>query len=179
MTSRLVFWVLNVVGGSAVLGSYVWGFVRHRTEMPAMWGGVPNSWRPIYVVSMFAAAFGYLAMVAYVHRAGSSFAPSTWRSINLALLLVLVASTLWLPLTLRYVNVPTSWSWMAIRLVLWTVALGSLWLLVTIAKSAETSRGLQLAATIGLLLFAFHTTVLDAAVWPAKFPLQHKTDQPN
>jgi hypothetical protein len=48
---------LNVIGGTAVLASYVVGLGAVPGD--ALWGGVPESLRPLYTVNMFLAAAGY------------------------------------------------------------------------------------------------------------------------
>ncbi len=138
-----------------------------------MWSGVPTSWRPVYGVSMLAAALGYLAMVAYVQRTESSFSTGTWQAIHLSLLLILIPSAIWLPATLLYASDPSFGGWWLIRVVLGLVALGSLWLLLTIWYSQSGSSLSYLLAVIGMGLFAFHTVILDGALWPAKFPQLH------
>lgn len=174
MSSRSIFWLLNVLGGAAVLGSYAWGFVRHQQKMALMWGGVETAWRPFYVAGMFAAAFGYLAMVALIQHVSGTIADRTWLDILWSLVFILIPSALWLPLTMRYAEQPTNMSWWLIRLVLWAVAAGAVWLTVTLWRLDSPRCGLWLVAFVGMLLFTFHTGVLDATVWPAKFPRLHQ-----
>ena len=174
MSSRSLFWLLNVVGGTAVLGSYAWGFVRHPQKMPLMWGGVETAWRPFYVVGMCLAAFGYLAMAALIQHVSDNITDRTWSAILWPLLLILIPSALWLPLTLRYAEQPAGVTWWGIRLVLWAVAAGAVWLTVTVWHLGSPRSGLWLVAFIGMLLFTFHTAVLDATIWPAKFPRLHQ-----
>jgi len=173
MSSHSLFWPLNIVGGIAVLGSYLLGFVNHRSEMAGMWGGVESSWRPIYGISMLAAAFGYLAMVSYVQRNGSQFSKGTWIAIYVSLLMILLPSALWMSTTLLYIANPSATGWLMVKLVLLMVAAGGLALLATIWRSSTAVSGGSLWAVVGLLLFAFHTTVLDGIIWTAKFPQLH------
>ena len=56
-SNRTALIVLNLVGGIAVLASYAWGIGGHPDARNALWGGVPDSLRPLYTVSMFSAAF--------------------------------------------------------------------------------------------------------------------------
>ena len=62
---RLLVAVL-VVGGLAVLASYVVGFLTHPDTRWGIWGGVPASLRPLYTVSMLLAAAGFFPMTIYL-----------------------------------------------------------------------------------------------------------------
>lgn len=41
------FLIINVVGGAAVLGSYVWGLLSYTDLRDTMWGGVSEAWRGV------------------------------------------------------------------------------------------------------------------------------------
>ena len=172
---RSLLW-LNVLGGSAVLASYVHGLAASATR-GALWGGVPESLRPLYTLSMLLATAGYFAFSYYVFfrldpertRVARGFA---FRAFHLLYALILFPSALWLPLTAEMLAAPSAGLWLAIRGVLAAVAVGSLGLFVALASaepvSSRTARGVALA---GALAFALQTAVLDALVWPAFFPV--------
>ena len=52
---------VNVVGGTAVLGSYWLGLAGDPEAGTKLWGGVPESIRPAYTVSMLLAIAGGLS----------------------------------------------------------------------------------------------------------------------
>lgn len=54
------FFLLNAIGGIAVLGCYAWGLGLFPELRDAMWGGVPENWRGLYTVNMFFVAVGGL-----------------------------------------------------------------------------------------------------------------------
>jgi hypothetical protein len=167
---------LNLLGGAAVLGSYAHGLADGATR-GALWGGVPESLRPLYTLSMGLATAGYFAFSFYVFfrldpartRVAGGFG---FRTFHLLYALILLPSALWLPLTAQMLAAPSGALWLAIRGVLGLVALGSLGLLMALASaqpvSARSARGVALA---GALAFAIQTAVLDALVWPAFFPV--------
>jgi hypothetical protein len=171
---RSLLW-LNVAGGIAVLGSYASGLADAETRA-GLWGGVPESLRPLYTASMLAATAGYFAFSFFVFfrldpartRVAGGFGFGAFHALYA---LILVPSALWLPLTAAMLAEPSGASWLAVRGVLGLVAFGSLGLLVALASaqpvSARSARGVALA---GALAFAFQTAVLDALVWPAFFP---------
>ena len=168
---------LNGVGGSAVLGSYAYGFVAHAETVGEVWGGVPQWLRPLYTVSMLAAAVGYFAFTFFVLFRIEPRAVRISRRIGYAgflwlYALILIPSALWMPLTFALLAAPSPGWWTAIRGVLAAVGIGSLGFVLAIRNAAPanatTARRLAL---LGALAFTFQTAVLDALVWPAYFPL--------
>ena len=171
---QLQLLVLNVLGGAAVLGSYVHGF--GHPNVGAFWGGVPEALRPVYTLSMFGAAFGYFPLTSYillrldpreVRVAGFGY------GLFLALYaLVLIPSALWMPMTFQMIDAPDPALWLGIRAVLALVALGTVGLLASLFLAEPRERGLWWAlAVAGAVLFFNQTVVLDAIVWPAFYPV--------
>lgn len=172
---RLLVLGLNVIGGIAVLGSYAVGIGGHEHPGAVLWGAVPESIQPLYTLSMFTAALGYFLFGPYIlwgldpertvvrGRLGYGvFAP--------LFALVLGASTLWMPLTFTYSAQPSELLWLADRLVLAVVGLGSLGLLAAVALARPVlSPRWRLLAIVGAALFTFQTGVLDATVWTSLY----------
>lgn len=169
-----LLWI-NLIGGPAVLGSYAWGFLLRSNEMVALWGGVPESIRPLYTINMFLAAAGYLAFTGYVFARLGKHEGSAARGLGAGVIPllyvgVLLPSALWLPLTFEMIAAPSAWMWILIRASLGLVGLSAIALLVTLrASGMGTARG-RLLALIAFLPFVFQTAVLDGLVWPAYFP---------
>lgn len=171
---RSLLW-LNLLGGTAVLASYAWGLAAHPETRGALWGGVPETLRPIYTASMLLAAAGYFAFSFFVFF---RLDPSRDRVGRLGFgvfhalyALILLPSALWLPLTFAMLDAPSAPLWAAIRGALALVGAGSLGLVAAIAVAgpaeAPVARSLAVA---GALAFSFQTALLDALVWPAYFP---------
>lgn len=169
--------VLNAIGGLAVLASYAVGLSAGSGD--ALWGGVPDSLRPLYTVNMLLAAAGYFLFAPFILfrlDAGSTrvFGRFGYGFFHLAFALVLIPSALWLPLTGWMLESPSAALWALVRIDLFGVALGVLALLAGVlglGRNAPRGRGW---AVLGLAPFALQTVVLDALVWPAFFPL-HST----
>jgi hypothetical protein len=166
---------INILGGVLVLGSYAYGLITHPGQGMALWGHLPKSAQPIYTVSMFAAAAGYLMFFFHlVFLANPASIRLPWSlpfgTLHILFLLILIPSALWMSLTFAYIANPSVWIWATVRLVLATVGLSSLLLLILLA-------GLKISApdqfwwpsVIGAALFAFHTLILDATIWPIYF----------
>jgi hypothetical protein len=173
---RLAFWI-NLLGGMAVLGSYVWGLAAHSDAGAALWGGMPQALRPLYTLGMALGALGYLAFTYFLlfrldparARVAGRLGYSTF---NVLYALILVPSALWMPLTEQMVQQPSPAAWAAIRLVLALVGLAALGMLLALLRleprQPRWAWGLALA---GAVLFFLHTAILDALVWPAFFPV--------
>ncbi len=174
--SKRLFLAINVLGGLAVLGSYAQGLGSHPELRQAMWGGVPETWKPVYTVSMLLAAVGYFPTFSYFllgldaqrARFGERFG---FGLVNALYVGVLLPSALWMPLTVVMLQSPSTLTWVAIRVVLALVGLSALGLLVALLRVRQAPRGLWWGlAVVGLLPFCFQTAFLDALVWPAWFP---------
>ena len=164
---------LNVVGGTAVLASYVVGLGAVPGE--ALWGGVPDSIRPLYTVNMFLAAAGYFFFTPFIllrldpetTRVAGRFGYGIF---HILYALVLFPSALWLFLTAHLVEQPGLGAWASVRIDLALVALGALGLLASLLSLGSGAPRGRNFAIAGLVPFCLQTVVLDALVWPAFFP---------
>jgi hypothetical protein len=167
--------LINLLGGSAVLGSYAWGALAHPGSASLLWGGIPAGAAPFFVASMILAAIGYLLFTGYLLfvldpakvkiniRAG-------FKGFHVLTLLMLVPSALWMPLTHAMLANPSNLLWLAIRFALMLVGLGGLGMLSALLSIRPRSR-LLLAAFIGGIFFCIQTVLLDAFIWPNYFTL--------
>jgi hypothetical protein len=171
---RALLWI-NVLGGTAVLASYAWNLLAHPEAGGDFWGNVPAAIQPAYVVTMLLAATGYFAFTRFVFRLrpaevkiAERFGYGLFKWIYL---LILVPSALWMPLTFEMITSPGAGLWLAIRLVLAAVGVGSLLLVAALLwmepRAPKRSHRFALAGSVA---FSFQTAVLDAVVWTAYFP---------
>lgn len=173
--ATLMAWI-NVLGGVAVLGSYAHGLASHPATRGNLWGNLPESLQPLYTVSMFTAAAGYLLFTGFLFfavdpervRVGGRFDLGLF---NVLYVVVLLPSALWLPLTFAMLEAPSPDLWLAIRAVLFLVGLGALGIIAALLALGPREPPLfYWLAVAGSIAFSFQTTVLDALVWPAYFP---------
>lgn len=170
----LRFVALNLLGGTAVLASYAWGVATPGVG-DALWGGVPDSLRPLYTANMLAAAAGYFVFTGVVlqRRLEGGHDGAEFIRIDVAYASILFASALWLPLTAWMLEAPSSLLWAFVRIDLGLVALGTLGLMFELVLPrpgvAHRGRPERLLAALGLLPFALQTVVLDALIWPYYF----------
>lgn len=174
-SQQIVLAVIVLVGGIAVVGSYVywiWANPAHRGDL---WGGVPEGLRRFYVGSMLLAALGFFAVTYYVlfrlepddvqifDRFGFVVFPILYA-------IILAFSALWMPLTFAMLENPGTGLWVAIRLTLAAVGLASLALLIALlALNTREPGAYYWLAVAGTAALCLQTTVLDMLVWPAYF----------
>jgi hypothetical protein len=174
-SQQIILLVINITGGIAVIGSYIFGIRAQSGGANALWGGVPENIRPVYGVSMILSALGYFAFLYFILfqlvpdevLIAGRFGFSLFYAI---FLVILIPSALWMPLTNVYVGSPSTGLWIGVRTVLALVGLASIalvWALLSLhTQRAGVSYWLAVA---GSGYFAFHTAILDAVVWAALF----------
>jgi len=167
---------INLLGGTAVLGSYAYYLATNASTRSKLWGGVPEEWQPAYTVSMLLATAGYFAFSYFVFVCVHSSSARIVGVYGYRLFLwiyagILAPSALWMPLTFRMFEEPGWGLWITIRVVLGLVGLSSLALIWAIAavKPAGPAWARSLAL-LGALAFAVQTALLDALVWTHYFP---------
>jgi hypothetical protein len=174
-TQQIILLIINILGGAAVIGSYVFGLSGQSGGANVLWGGVPSSLRPVYTVSMILSALGFFAFIYFILfrlvpgevLIGGRFGFSLFYAI---FLVILVASAFWMPLTNAYVGNPSTGMWIGIRTVLALVGLGSIALMLALLSLQTRVPGISYwLAVAGSGYFAFHTAILDAIVWAALF----------
>jgi hypothetical protein len=172
---RLTFFIVNALGGTAVLASYWHGLSSNPDTRGALWGGLPEGLQPIYTVSMLCAAAGYFP---FTYLLANRVDPSRVRlpgrlgfdTFNVLYALILAPSALWMPLTFTMLEQPNPALWLIIRVVLALVAIGSIGLIAAlITLQPRPPRALHIAAILGAVAFAVQTALLDALAWPWYF----------
>jgi hypothetical protein len=171
---RRNFLLLNAFGGVLVLGSYAWGALAAPETMGSLWGGVPESLRPLYTTNMLLSAAGYFLFTPYialrVDTERRDFLGRFGYSIfGVLVALIMIPSALWLPLTAWMLMDPGLILWAIVRLDLVLVGIGSVGLMYVLwTLPSPRPRG-RAAALVGLVPFCLQTAVLDALIWPIYF----------
>ena len=165
---------INAVGGAAVLGSYVHGLTTHPETRNELWGSVPSELQTVYGVTMWLAAGRYFFFSYYfLARTDADevrFGRFGFGLINALYALIMIASAAWMPLTFAYLENPSSARWLAVRVDLLGVAVGSIGLMIALFTMKPRAEGLAgVFALLGLLFFALQTAFLDPLVWPQFF----------
>jgi len=172
---QILLLVINVFGGAAVIGSYVQGFVSHPGSADVLWGNITGTVRSLYFVSMILSALGYFFFIYFILFRLDPAAVQVTGNAGFQVFFViftgmLLFSALWMPFTYSYVDAPHSGTWVAVRAVLFLVAISScalVWALLSL--NTRTPSLPYWLAVAGSGYFAFHTTVLDAFLWPVLY----------
>ena len=168
--------IINIVGGVLVLGGYAWGLITHPYTRDSIWGGIPESWKPYYTISMFFAAAGYLTLLYYLTFAeGQTIKPLDGKyGMEFFIFLYtiyLILAALWMPSTFKVLESGNSNWWFLVQFSLWGVALSTLLMTVGLFMADNISNpSLHKWATLGSVYVTFHCLVLDAWLWTGKFP---------
>lgn len=172
---HIILLIINIIGGAAVIGSYIYGLGGQDGGANVLWGGVPENVRPVYFVSMILSALGYFAFLSFLlfrvkpgeARVGNIFGFGIFYLVFIGML---GFSVFWMPLTNVYVGSPSPGLWAGIRAILWLVGLSSLGLSWALLKLRPGNTGVfYKLAVAGSLYFSFHTVILDAITWTALF----------
>jgi hypothetical protein len=167
-----------LAGGTLVVASYLHGILTHPLTKGSIWGGVPQTIRPLYSVSMILAALGFFLFTGFIFfrvNAGQTRVARRYRfeAFTLLYLMILIPSALWMPLTFAMLESPSQGLWWAIRAGLILVGAGSVLMFPALLTLRPVKRGWPFAlAILGLTFFALQTAILDALVWPAYFPFR-------
>jgi hypothetical protein len=167
--------LINLVGGSLVLGSYALGILTHPDAGQTLWGGVPQSIRPFYTVFMFLAASGYFAFTCFIlfrlnpqeARVAGRFGFGLFNALYAA---ILIPSALWMPLTFLAVEQSSLVLLWAVRLVLVVVGAASVGLFAALWKvEPRHPMWAHRLALLGMAGFCIQTALLDAILWGVFF----------
>ncbi|MGD9049612.1 MAG: hypothetical protein PVF77_16260 [Anaerolineae bacterium] len=172
---RTMAWIV-LLGGGAVVLSYVYILGIDPATQANLWGGVPAALLPAYVTSMALATGGFFAFTFFLLFRTDPDRVRIAGRLGYGLfyglyVMILAPSALWLPLTSAMVQQPSSILWLGIRLVLGAVGVGSVALLLALLslQPRQPARAYWLAVA-GSVAFCFQTAVLDLFVWTALFP---------
>ncbi len=171
----VIMLIINLLGGAAVIGSYIFGLKGKSGAAGVLWGGVPAGVRSLYTASMLVATAGYFAVLYHIYfrlvpDQVTIFGVGGYAVLYVIFALIMVASALWMPLTRMYVANPGAGLWTAIRTVLFIVGLASVALVIALIAMVGKVTGLPYwLAVIGSAYFAFHTLILDGIIWAALF----------
>lgn len=173
---KIIFLVINIMGGLAVIGSYVFGIMTHPGMADSLWGKIPPAVKSFNYIIMPLAVIGYLLFTYFIlfHIDAKKFLIANtfgFEAINIIFFLILVPSAFWMSLTFGVLENPASGHWWAVRTVLFIVGLASLALVIALLLSnmKEPAWAFWLAVA-GSILFFIQTGINDAFIWAAYFP---------
>jgi len=171
---QVLFWI-NIVGGLAVILSYILSILANQGNSEALWGGISGGLRSFYFVSMLLAALSYFAFTYFILFRLNPESVQVFQVMKFVVFpviycLILIPSALWMPLSYAMVGQPQIGLWIGIRAVLLTVGLAALCLVIALlALSPRPGGTAYWLAVAGSIIFCAHTLILDGILWPAFF----------
>ena len=170
MNTQLGLFLVNGIFGTGVLFSYIWG-VYSLEDPSQLWGNMPLSYINYIIISMFLSTIGYISYTFYI-AFGRKIIGLTkpFLQFNITYLIILISASLWMPLTVVYLNTDLSVYWILDLMSLYTVGIMSCYMTYILIKSTTLkSKAWKNLSIIGSLCFTFHTLVLDAILWAIYF----------
>ncbi len=179
MSNGQIFLLVNLIGGTTVIGSYVFSIAFFPEHRESFWGGIDGNLRRVFTISMVPAAVGYLIFACFMVSKSEVLEFNQDDLINgyapiILSVIFLIASTVWMPTLALYLDSNQPIWWHISLTSLWITALTLMILTVFAgAKFATVPTTEGLLAIIGLIYITFHCTILDAIIWRSKFPTIH------
>ncbi len=161
-SNQILFLLINILGGVAVILSYIIGF-KSAKGPETLWGGVPKKLRNLYTFSILTSAVAYFVFSSYIFKMLAGNVDLSFFYYIYATLLT--ASALWLPLVNMMAKKNRKWTWISIRTVLVLTSFSFFLLLVILLCTVPTGIHYYISV-IGLVFATLHTGVLDAILWP-------------
>jgi len=165
--NKIYIFILAILG-IILLYSYYY-FFKNDNNSKKLWGKINGNLLKIYYVSMLLSTLGFLLLFYYIVTSNIF----TQNNINLIfglLVAIIVISMFWMPLSLNYLKNKNESIKYLIILVLFLVALSTLYLLYILQnindKSNKFSKNLAL---IGMSYFFIHALFFDTITWSYNF----------
>ena len=142
-----------MLSGGLLLYSYHY-YLKDKspTTIEKYWGGITGNTRKVYILSMFLCVISMLSLVRKIYLQNKA----NYQDEFYGLLLLIVSSMFYLPLTIQYVKNPSMMTFINIVSTLFYVALGAV-VLYRLYPGLDT----------GYLVF--HLVVLDLFYWSYNF----------
>lgn len=164
---QVLFLITIVILGGLVLVSYILG-AKKLKDINLLWGNLPSKYKKPYMWSMLISALSYAIFTTYLIIQIGNVDVSVY---FFPYIILLLSSTLWIPLVIIYINKKTLLTWIFIRVSLGLTAFASLAILMLVSANTPTTI-LGYAALVSIIIFTLHTGVLDAVVWPYYYQLE-------
>ena len=166
------FLIVNLVGGSAVLGSYIIGLANFPEYRNDLWGGIHGIWRNVSVASMLLAGAAYLTFCYFIvfREDAQIYGAQLILGAHTASLLTglfLLSATLWMPSAILYIHTGNTAWWILTVGALWVTAMALLSLTGIFAFSTASPVPVfdRIICTVSLSIITLHCLVIDSIVW--------------
>lgn len=163
--NQIFFLLIIALFGIPVILSYIFGLKRIK-KIELLWGRMPKKIQTVLTTSMLLCTVSFFTFSSYFFILQGGNIDLLFITIIYAILLG--SAALWLPLMVEVIELKKNIYWILTRISLGIVGLCSTLLLGIVIFSNHTGFHF-IASIVGLVIFTFHTVVLDAIVWPYFF----------
>ena len=161
--------LINFILGGLLLYSYY--FLYNKMRNPRiLWGRIKEKYKNLYLLSILLATIGYLLMLNFVVFRVKNNNNKMHEILSFQIIIIL-ASMLWMPLSIRYHKNKNIIVKFLVILTLFTVAIASLGnaLKVSSLIVPKKENMYKVNAVVGSLYLFFHTFVVDFLFWNYNF----------
>jgi hypothetical protein len=168
--NKIYFSIISILG-ILLLYSYYYFLNLKKSNLRDLWGRIKTgtNFYNFYLISMIIAALGFLLMMYYL-LVGNLFTQKDITHLFISSLVILVASLLWMPLSLEYIRHPSLWLKMIIIIILLMVACAGYYIILRLYWiNDRENKSARILSILGMIYFFFHTFILDAIIWSRNF----------
>ena len=158
----------NIILGLLLLASYYYFASENKDIVNKLWGNIKGIRRYFTIVSIIITAILYLFTFYYIGFKSDKLDQNIIKNIVLYQAMLILASMLWMPLSIKYLNNKEELTKVAIILILFVVAMCALAIFYKIFKLNDTGKFKNLALLGAGVLF-LHTFLLDFLNWNYNF----------
>ena len=158
----------NLILGSMLLFSYYYIAKKNINKVEKLWGNIKNLERKITIFSMILTGVLYLLVLNYLVFHTSKLDQLKIKDIVRYQAILIIASMLWMPLCIKYLNKKELITKIAIILILFVVSMCALAIFYNIYKLNDKSI-FRTQALVGSFMLFFHTFFLDFLNWNYNF----------
>ena len=154
--------------GILLLYSYYY-YIQKNPKFMELWGKIKPPFIYVYYISMLLSAIGFLLFFYYLFLS-NSFNSEQINKLFIALILILVISMFWMPLSFNYLKNKNNLNKILVLITLFLVALSILYLLYVLYNVNETKYKFNKELGFyGMLYFFIHCFFLDFITWSYNF----------
>jgi hypothetical protein len=167
---KIYFSIISILG-ILLLYSYYYFLNLKKSNLRDLWGRIKpqTTFYNFYLISMIIAALGFLLMMNYL-LVGNLFTQKDITHLFISSLVILIASLLWMPLSLEYIKYPSIWLKIIIIMILLMVACGGYYIILRLYWIKDTKNNItRILSILGMIYFFLHTFILDSIIWSKNF----------
>jgi heme A synthase len=169
MKFNRIYFLIIVFLFVSLLFSYYY-FAKTSPNFLKLWGRIPDSKKTIYYISVLITLIGFIVFLYYLWISDSFENNNKNLKLFIILVIFLLLSISWAPLSLKYLNNKSVTLKYQIILVLFLIPLSLLYPIYVLYKLNDKKYTMLKNISLGLIIYyCLHTFILDAIIWNINF----------